>query len=61
NRIGIMPDQLVPTQPGVERGSEQDLQLQAGIAQINKMLGRAPKVVAPAVPGGVVAPIENHP
>jgi len=61
NRIGIMPDQLVPTQPGVARGSDQDLQLQAGIAQINKMLGRAPKVVAPAGPGIEVAPTEKSP
>ena len=53
NRIGIMPDQLVPSQPGVARGSDQDLQLKAGIDQVNKMLGRAPSVVAPLVPASV--------
>jgi C-terminal processing protease CtpA/Prc len=61
NRIGIMPDQVVPSQPGVERGSAQDLQLQAGISQINKMLGRAPNLVAPVVPASAVTPVESRP
>lgn len=58
NRIGIMPDQIVPSQPNVAKGADQDLQLKAGIAQINKMLGRAPEVVAPVAPVLPVTPAD---
>jgi C-terminal peptidase prc len=50
NRIGIQPDQLVTNPAGTVRNSDKDLQLAAGIAQINKMLGRAPKVIVPPAP-----------
>lgn len=56
NRIGIMPDHLVVNPAGVVRGSDHDQQLAAGIAQLNKMLGRAPTLDAPAPPNPASVP-----